>query len=209
MRRQQHIGAQREGSEERHQPAFLGGFDVTGQQDGGRGRDDAQHAAAGVGARRAGTRGLFARVQPFETDTAPLPLLPASAGVMTGRGEHHRMRRRQRGGHPVHRPLAQQRQGAAGMVGVAVRHHHRLQTGDATGPQIGREHPRPGVVVIAVGRAGVVEQSPLGGLDQHGHALTDIQRGEPQLIRARRGHRTEQQRQKPCACPGPAGYRPR
>jgi hypothetical protein len=108
MRRQQHIGAQRAGSEQRHQPAFLGGFDVTGQQDGGRGRDDAQHAAACVGAGRTGGRRLPARVQPFETDTAPLPLLPALAGVMAGRGQHHRMRRLQRGAHPVHRPLAQQ-----------------------------------------------------------------------------------------------------
>lgn len=94
------------------------------------------------------------------------------------------------------------------MVGVAVRHHHRLQTGDAAGPQIGREHPRPGVVVLAIGRTGVVEQAALGGLDQHCHALTDIECGQPQLIGARRRHRTEQQRQQPCPRPGPTGYRP-
>ena len=65
------------------------------------------------------------------------------------------------------------------MIVVDMRYDHRIQLTDATRFQVGNDDAAPCIRLGRIVRAGIVQQPMIGGLYQHGHALTDIQSSDP------------------------------
>jgi hypothetical protein len=181
MRHEQHVAAQLAWRKHFEQPALLRCLDVAGEQHRAGRAADSQHATDGVGPRAAGRLPFGRRVKPLVSRVAPRPSVAATASiVMVGR-QHDGVPVGQRRNDPLVRDRRKQRQRAAGMIRVHMRYDQKVDPRDAARLEVRHQDATAGIGMRTERRAGVVDEHPVLGLDQHRAALPHIERRQPHL----------------------------
>jgi hypothetical protein len=96
--------------------------------------------------------------------------------------------------HALHLHRGEHAPGAAGVVGVVVREHQRIELPDARCAQIGRDNALAAVRVRTERRTRVVEQRAARGAHHDRETLTHVERGDPRRRRGRRRGQRDRRR---------------